>query len=40
MRERTRLEESIAGLRSLESELEDALALMELGESEGDEEVV
>ncbi len=40
MRERTRLEQSIAGLRALESELEDALALMELGESEGDEEVV
>ena len=40
MRERTRLEESIAGVRTLESELEDALALMELGESEGDEEVV
>jgi len=40
MRERTRLEESIAGMRALESELEDALALMELGESEGDEEVV
>ena len=40
MRERTRLEESIAGVRALESELEDALALMELGESEGDEEVV
>ena len=40
MRERTRLEESIAGVRTLESELEDALALMELGESEDDEEVV
>jgi len=40
MRERTRLEESIAGMRALESGLEDALALMELGESEGDEEVV
>ena len=40
MRERTRLEESIAGMRALESELEDALALMELGESEDDEEVV
>ncbi len=40
MRERTRLEESIAAMRALESELEDALALIELGESEGDEEVV
>ena len=40
MRDRTRLEESIANVRMLESELDDSLALIELGESEHDEEVV
>jgi peptide chain release factor 2 len=40
MRDRTRLEESIANLRALESELDDSLALIELGESEKDDEVV
>ena len=40
MRERTRLEESITNLVALESELEDCLALIDLGESENDDEVV
>jgi peptide chain release factor 2 len=37
MRERTHLSDSIAGYRSLERELDDALTLAELGEAEGDE---
>ncbi|HXV24412.1 MAG TPA: peptide chain release factor 2 [Alphaproteobacteria bacterium] len=37
MRERTRLETSIAAVRRLEGALEDALTLAELGEAEGDE---
>ncbi len=37
MRERQRLERSIASLTELEQELEDALTLLELGEAEGDE---
>ena len=36
MRERTALEEQLAGVSALERELEDALTLVELGESEGD----
>ena len=36
MRERTQLEEQVGALSSLERELEDALTLVELGESEGD----
>ena len=40
MRERTRLEESITNLVALESELEDCHALIDLGESENDDEVV
>ncbi|MBI1981937.1 MAG: peptide chain release factor 2 [Methylocystis sp.] len=36
MRERTQLEEQMGGLLSLERELDDALTLVELGESEGD----
>lgn len=38
MRERTRLDHSIAGFRALEQGLDDALALAELAEEEGDEE--
>ncbi|MBG0800568.1 peptide chain release factor 2 [Methylocystis sp. H4A] len=38
MRERTQLEEQMGALLSLERELEDALTLVELGESEGDAE--
>ncbi|MBG0799454.1 peptide chain release factor 2 [Methylocystis sp. L43] len=38
MRERTQLEEQMGALSSLERELEDALTLVELGESEGDAE--
>ncbi len=37
MRERQRLEKSIASLTELEQQLEDALTLLELGEAEGDE---
>ena len=36
MRERTQLEDQVGALSSLERELEDALTLVELGESEGD----
>ncbi len=36
MRERTQLEEQMGGLSSLARELDDALTLVELGESEGD----
>ena len=38
MRERTQLEEQMGALGSLERELDDALTLVELGESEGDAE--
>ncbi|NUJ81743.1 peptide chain release factor 2 [Methylocystis sp. FS] len=38
MRERTQLEEQMGALLSLERDLEDALTLVELGESEGDAE--
>jgi peptide chain release factor 2 len=37
MKERTRLQEAIGGQKKLESELDDAMALIELGESENDE---
>jgi peptide chain release factor 2 len=37
MRERTALEEQLSGVAAIERELEDALTLVELGESEGDE---
>jgi peptide chain release factor 2 len=37
MRERTRLDQSIAGIREFERRLEDGLTLAELGEAEGDE---
>jgi len=40
MRERQRLDDAVSAVRSLESELEDALTLAELGESEGDEDSV
>ena len=36
MRERTHLQGSIDGFKSLERELDDALTLAELGEMEGD----
>jgi peptide chain release factor 2 len=40
MRERQQLEDGITAVRSLESQLEDNLALIELGEDEGDDEIV
>ena len=40
MRERTRLESAIAAYRALESEFEDTVGLIELGEAEGDADVV
>jgi len=40
MRERTRLDNQIKAVRELESGLEDNLELIEMGEAEGDEEVV
>lgn len=40
MRERTRLDNAITGYRALETELEDSITLIELGEEEGDEESV
>jgi peptide chain release factor 2 len=40
MRERNHLEHAIGGFRRLESELEDALTLIELGDAEGDEESI
>ena len=40
MRERQQLDSSITTIREIESELEDHLGLIELGEEEGDEEVV
>ena len=40
MRERTHLDEAISGYLSLESTLNDSLELIEMGEAEGDEEIV
>jgi len=40
MRERQQLEENIDGLRKLEARLDDNVGLIELGEEEGDDEVV
>ena len=40
MRERQHLEESINGIRALETGLDDNIGLIELGEEEGDEDVV
>ena len=40
MRERQQLEENISRLRELESRLDDNVGLIELGEEEGDDDVV
>ena len=40
MRERTGLDNRINGLRGMESELAEYLELIELGEAEGDDEIV
>ena len=40
MRERTRLEHSIAGVRTMERGLDDAATLIELGEAEKDEATI
>jgi len=40
MRERGSLEDGIEGFRKLEQDLEDALTLIELGEAEGDKDIV
>jgi len=40
MKERTRLEERIGAVRSIESEMQEHLDMIELGEAEGDQEVV
>ena len=40
MRERNRLEQAVGAVRAVESGMEDALALIELGEAEGDAGVV
>ena len=40
MRERTRLDGAIEKVRAIERELDDALGLIELGEAEGDDDVV
>ena len=40
MRERTRLDDAISGYRAIETELADDVALIELGEAEGDADVV
>ncbi|MBT6987473.1 MAG: PCRF domain-containing protein, partial [Rhodospirillaceae bacterium] len=40
MRERTNLDNGINGMREMESELADAIELIELGEIEGDTEIV
>ncbi len=40
MRERTRLDEQIGAVRRIETELEDNLGLIELGEAEGEDEIV
>jgi peptide chain release factor 2 len=40
MRERQQLEDGISGVRTLESSLDDNVALIELGEDEGDSEIV
>lgn len=40
MRERQQLEDNIKGIRELESRLDDNVGLIELGEEEGDDEVV
>ena len=40
MRERTALEKAVQGYRSLERELDDAVTLIELGETEQDEPTI
>jgi peptide chain release factor 2 len=40
MRERTALEEQISAIKRLEQEIDDAITLIELGESEGDEDSI
>ena len=40
MRERGSLEDGIEGFRKLEQDLQDALTLIELGEAEGDKDIV
>ena len=40
MRERTRLGDAISGCRAIETELSDGIELIELGEAEGDDDVV
>ncbi|GGK19230.1 peptide chain release factor 2 [Salinarimonas ramus] len=40
MRERTSLEDSIAAIRRLEQELDDAITLIELGDAEGDDATI
>lgn len=40
MKERQRLESQISGVRGLETELSDSMELIELGEAEGDQDVV
>ena len=40
MRERTRLDHAISGYRRIESEVDEALELIELGEAEGDAGIV
>jgi len=40
MRERTHLDNALKSYRSLESELDDALTLLELGEAEGDQKTI
>lgn len=40
MRERTRIENSVNSVREIEQGLEDQVGLIELGEEEGDEEIV
>ena len=40
MRERTHLDDAISGYRAIETELADGIALIELGEAEGDADVV
>jgi len=40
MRERTHLEQATGGVRAIEREVEDCLGLIELGETEGDQDIV
>lgn len=40
MRERTRLEDSLEGYKAVETDLADALELIQMGDDEGDEEII